>query len=86
MVEGRTIAFTVQGVGVTAEQRAAGIAAMTGSFTKNDVRNALIRAGVPVDMPHADYIADRAADRLCQAERKAGRIRAINNKNWERVA
>jgi hypothetical protein len=28
----------------------------------------------------------RAADRLLQRERKAGRIRAVNNRLWERIA
>lgn len=76
-------AYTVKGVAITAEQRDAGVAAMKGRFTKNEVRHALILAGVPVSMPHETWLADRAADRLMQAERKAGRIRAINNKNWE---
>jgi len=71
-------AFRVGSVGITAEQRDAGIAAMHGRFRAWDVRGALTRAGVPYEA------LDRAADRLLQAERRAGRIRAINNRNWER--
>ena len=55
----------------------AGLAAMVGRFRMADVRSAMYRAGC------VDGSADRAADRLLQKERKAGRIRAINNKVWE---
>lgn len=81
-----SVAFTVKGIGITARQRDAGLAAMVGLFTKNDVRTALVAAGVPYSVIGESYLADRAADRLCQSERKARRIRAINNRTWERVA
>jgi len=74
---GESIAFVVAGIPVTAEQRDAGIAAMRGQFKAWDVRGALSRAGVPFEA------LDRGADRLLQAERRAGRIRAVNNRNWE---
>jgi hypothetical protein len=79
------IAFTVHGRGITVAQREAGMAAMQGQFRALDVRAALARAGVE-DEPGQFHTAERAADRLMQAERKRGTIRAINNKNWERVA
>ena len=71
-------AFTVKGENISAEQRDAGLAAMRGRFNAWNVRGALSRAGVEN--------TDRAADRLMQAERKAGRIRAVDNRNWERLA
>lgn len=74
--------MTVYGVEVTDEQQAAGVAAMSGSFTMMDVLGALAQAGVPARRG----VAARAADRLLQRERKAGRIRAVNNKNWQAVA
>lgn len=78
------VAFYVQGRAITAEQRDAGIAAMRGTFRAHDVRFALARAGVE-DEPGKEWAGtvSRAADRLMQAERKAGRVRAINNKVWE---
>jgi hypothetical protein len=71
-------AFTVQGEPITPAQRDAGLAAMRGRFKAANVREALSRAGVEN--------IDRAADRLMQGERKAGRIRAVDNKNWEKSA
>jgi hypothetical protein len=68
----------VYGVEITEEQIAAGIAAMAGDFTILKVQIALQRAGVPRD----GAVASRAADRLLQRERKAGRIVAVNNRNW----
>lgn len=68
----------VHGVEITREQIEAGMAAMVGQFRAHDVRVAMSRAGVKE--------TDRAADRLMQFERKAGRIRAVNNKVWERCA
>lgn len=70
----------VFGCEITKEQLERGIARMTGDFGKNDIAGALARAGVPT----AKWIADRAADRLLQAERKAGRIYAINNRTWRK--
>ena len=70
----------VHGTEITAEQIAAGDAAMTGDFKLSDVRGALLRAGVG----HG-AVADRAADRLLQKARKAGRIRAVNNRNWQAI-
>ena len=78
-------AYTVKGVGISAEARDAGVTAMQGRFTKNDVRNALVQAGVPYSIEGEPWLADRAADRLCQAERRAGRIRAVTNRLWERM-
>lgn len=75
-----SIAYTVQGVGITAKQRDAGLAAMTGDFSKNDVAGAMIRSGVP----SRDWVGDRAADRLLQSERKAHRIYAISNRAWRK--
>lgn len=79
------VAFFVQGRGITVAQRDAGIAAMQGQFKAWDVRHAMARAGVD-DEPGQQYTLERAADRLMQAERRRGNIRAINNKNWEKVA
>lgn len=90
-----SIAFTVSGIGITVAQRDAGLAAMRGQFRAIDIAGALLRAGVPqkndeyTSYPRPlsmDWIPERAADRLLQAERKAGRIRAVNNKNWERIS
>ncbi len=78
-------AFHVQGRAITAEQRDAGIAAMRGTFRADAVRRALARAGVD-DEPGRQWTVERAANRLMQAERKAGRIRAINNKVWEETS
>jgi hypothetical protein len=69
----------VGSIHVTDEQLAAGVAAMKGEFRMSDVRSALFRAGVT-------ECHDRAADRLLQRERKAGRIIAVNNKLWRTVA
>lgn len=87
-----SIAFTVCGVGITARQRDVGLAAMRGRFRAMDVAGALLKAGVPQRDPRvywprpasAEYIPERAADRLLQAKRKAGRIRPITNRLWER--
>lgn len=73
----------VQGFAVTDEQQKAGIAAMAGEFTASNVRRALVLAGVPAG---PDYTLERVADRLMQRERRAGRIRAINNKTWAALA
>lgn len=81
------IAFTVHGFNVTVAQRDAGLAAMQGTFTGNDVGRALVNAGVE-DLPGQSYTVGRAADRMLQAERKAGRIRVAKGKGrgaWERV-
>jgi DNA primase len=76
------VAFHVQGRAITVEQCDAGIAAMRGTFRADAVRRALERAGVE-DEPGRQWTVERAANRLMQVERKAGRIRAINNKVWE---
>ena len=75
-----SIAYTVQGIGITAAQRDAGLAAMVGDFSKNNVASAMCRAGVPWD----NWVADRAADRLLQTEKKAGRIYTISNRAWRK--
>lgn len=62
---------------ITDDQIAAAVAAMKGDFKSWHVRTALARAGV--------QNTDRAADRIMQRERKAGRIVAVNNKNWRAV-
>ncbi len=75
---------------ITPEIFAAGVAAMRGSFKKAHVAQAMERAG----LPYADdtqtwgchYVADRAADRLLQMAKKAGAVRAIDNKNWLAIA
>lgn len=64
----------VYGKEVTQEQIAAGLAAMTGEFTVSDVEDALERAGCEYEM--------RAADRLLQKERKAGRIKFGPDGKW----
>lgn len=71
----------VYGYDVTQEQIKAGLAAMAGQFRMTEVVGAMMRAGVP----DRGAIAGRAADRLLQKERKAGRIRAVNNKLWEAI-
>jgi hypothetical protein len=71
----------VRGYELTDEQITAGVAAMRDTFVMMDIVGALSRAGVPT----AHWIANRAADRLLQNERKAGRIYAVNNKNWANV-
>jgi hypothetical protein len=70
----------VQGQEITEAQIRAGLNAMGGRFTFRNVVAAMIRAGVD----HA--ISDRAADRLLQAERRAGRIRFRDNGTWTRVS
>lgn len=69
------------GVEITAEQLAAGRAAMTGTFRMHDVTAALARAGVPA---RPDYLAGRTADKLLQRERRAGRIKVNpdNKREW----
>lgn len=49
------------------------------SFTLSDLTGALIRLGVP----YADYIANRAADRLLQKWRKAG-THTYSGGKWKR--
>ena len=68
------IAYTVQGRPITVAQRDAGLAAMAGTFRAGKIASAMARAGV-IDLPGQSYTAERAADRLIQFERKAGRIR-----------
>lgn len=67
----------VNGIEIAPDHIAAGLAAMDGVFTFASVRGAMIRAG-------AGDEAFRAADRLLQQERKAGRITA-SGVNWKRV-
>jgi hypothetical protein len=64
-----------------AKIRDAGLAAMVGTFTYHDIQAAMARAVGPSDRIY------RAADRLLQAERKAGRIRTTpgNKRKWEQV-
>lgn len=84
----KSIALTVHGFEVTAEQRDAALAAMSATFSGNDVGRALVRAGV-TDLPGQSYTVGRAVDRLLQSERKAGRIRVAKGKGrgmWERVS
>jgi len=70
----------VKGVKITEQQLAAARAAMSGAFRMVDVTHALVRAGVP----NFHYTADRAADRLLQLERRAGRIKVNpdNKREW----
>lgn len=82
------IAFTVHGFGITVEQRDKALAAMTGTFSGNDVGRVLAKAGVK-DLPGEAYTVGRAVDRLLQSERKAGRIRVAKGKGrgmWEHIA
>lgn len=80
------IAFTVQGFGVTLDQRAAALKAMTGRFRARDIARVLTKAGV-TDAPGQTYTLERVVDRLLQSERKAGRIRTTTPRGmWERVA
>lgn len=61
---------------ISRQQLTEGRSAMVGEFTTHDVRRALSMAGV--------CGVDRAADRLMQAERKAGRIAVspTNKRKW----
>ncbi len=74
--------MNVLGTVISEQQIAAGNAAMVGQFRLSDVVHALTRAGVP----HDNYVAGRAADRLLQKARKAGRISAVTNKLWRSTA
>jgi len=70
----------IKGYQFTDEHIAAGLAAMRGDFKARNVVSALWHAGVN------DWdAAYRGADSLLQKERKAGRIYAVNNRNWKRV-
>lgn len=70
----------VYGVEITAEQEAAAMAAMRGTFTMHSVIVALVCAGVTND----GAVAGRAVDRLLQRERKAGRVKVNpdNKREW----
>ena len=70
----------VLGHEITDEQIAAGLAVMSGHFRLITVVGSLVRAGVPAD----GYVANRAANRLLQRERKAGRIEVAGPGVWTR--
>lgn len=69
----------VYGTEISAAQISCALAAMSGTFTMKDVERALIHAGVP-----EPDCSTRAADRLLQRERKAGRIapNPENKRQW----
>jgi hypothetical protein len=72
----------IEGEVVTEAQIAAGLAAMNndgGGFGYNQVKAAMIAAGCPADTAY------RAADRLLQRERRAGRIEFVRGKGWFRT-
>lgn len=76
--------MNVYGFEITAEQLAAGLAAMKGNFKAAQVTDRLMEVGVPEKVipkgkserffSHQEYFANRVADRLIQKERKAGTI------------
>jgi hypothetical protein len=72
--------MNIYGVKISEEQINAAVRSMRGTFTMVDVIHALCRAGVAAEGP----VAARAADRLLQRERKAGRIRCNpnNKRQW----
>ncbi len=82
----------VNGFIVSADQIAAGCAVMKGEFTSSDVRRALLAANVPYsindELPsHLQRVSDKyfvweVANRLCQWERRAGRIENVHNRLW----
>jgi hypothetical protein len=68
------LAMNVKGVEITAEQVAAMSAAMTEQFRSADIIAAAEEAGVP-----KGEIAMRAADRIVQQQRKAGKIQIVKS-------
>ena len=80
---------------INTDQQSAGCAAMTGVFTAADVRTALLAAGVPYSINDSlpasmRRVSDKwfvweVANRLCQRERKKGRIKSIKGRKWEAV-
>ena len=70
----------VYGYEITPEQDAAAVSAMRGNFRAGAVETALTRSGVP----DREGIIGRAADRILQRERRAGRIRTnpANKCEW----
>jgi acyl CoA:acetate/3-ketoacid CoA transferase alpha subunit len=79
-----TAVFKVQGFDVTTVHVEAGMAVMVGNFTANEVGRAMAKAGVK-DLPGQSYTVGRAADRLLQRERRAGRIKFAAG-TWEKVS
>lgn len=81
----------IHGQEITAEQQAAGLKAMGKPFKASDITGAMIAAGVPETVVppgrsgrfgwHAEFCANRAADRLIQQERKKGTI-TREGANW----
>jgi hypothetical protein len=71
--------MTINGHTLTAEQEAAMIAAMTGTFTMYVVQRAAAETGVP------DNCNMRSADRILQRERKAGRIKHVGVGKWQKL-
>ena len=69
----------VYGFQISDEQLADGVGAMSGIFRLHAVQHALVQAGVP-----QGAVASRAADRLLQRERKAGRVQTNpeNKREW----
>ncbi len=67
--------MNVYGTQLTTDQIAAAKAAMRGTFRTHDIEVALARTGVADSL-----VMSRGADRLLQAERRAGRI-AVNPSN-----
>jgi hypothetical protein len=72
----------VYGVEITAEQLVAAKAAMTGIFRASDIEQALRDTGaIGLD------VISRGADRILQAERRAGHIQTnpLNKREWIRT-
>lgn len=80
--------LTVVGIEITEAQMTAAHQVMMGTWHKDDVERALIAAGVPKKSGKSFPrhfgpmypVAMRAADRILQYERKAGRIAPIRDK------
>jgi len=76
----------VHGIEITEEQINAGKSAMIGEFTKSEVAQRMVRAGVPVLSGsgwRTEHVLERAVDRLLQRQRKSGAIKAVTNRIWK---
>lgn len=69
----------VNGKDIAPEHIEAGLAAMIGNFTYASIQSAMKRAGCGDE-------AYRAADKLLQRERKAGRIQTVGSRTWSRTS
>lgn len=73
----------IQGVEISEAQEAGALTFMRSGamFKAADVESAFIRLGVQ----NVDGVPMRAADRLIQRERKAGRIKLVKTAWWQAV-